>query len=1205
MSDDYNAALQRVCTRAAESSDDILVQVRGARDVGESVCAPPRPAARRGSEGRPTRRSAIRARRQKKNATRTPAHALPSLQQRRRAFAPLACIAQVWRVVQSKGGSHMARTLGQPFALGAGGASRSPDGALARYRTHSCDFDMRLARGAARAHMPGRVLLSGRPEFSPNVSLYRDEEFLRLGKAYSLGVRATMALPLFIGASEEPTPGAAPHGFNGAYGVLEVTSLAEDIHFKEEMCGRVKALLRKEGIETSPPPPPSAAAGSVDVAVPPGAWSSADLAGVPRVPVPAGLAPAMIKLLSGDSGLDCARSGGGAVGDVEVMLVQCWALDDGGPARFLSGQGGDELQQRGPQPDALRTGPSPPCLSAARFPFAVSGKGSAAWGYRRVCCSQSYDTSTASYRQSEASTRTPSVVRAFDEGSLVVTADLASADLFECPLRDVARISGATSLASCAIDAVQMPLPEDSAPGAREPEADRQGGTTDGGSQRDGAPAEQTVAGSTGEERAREMAQTHTTAAGDAEQSRTCRVVIEIAFRGMASRSSDAVATAAARVIAQLAELTRTGAKECGVDVRLVLPDDIGRLERERRAREDSEAKERAEEALAGELPARAAAAAAATAATAAGGATTAPAHAPSSAVEEDSGTFYGSSKHRNKLQKLKRIELVQQDDERAAQPTDVARAAATGVADDPNPSARDTAGDKQSAKKRKQSDRGVSIQTLQSHFHMKLVDASKALGVCTTTLKRICRAHGIMRWPCRKLKKMDVMDSDLRKLHEDVSGGALGSIGATPSGADGGGVAGEHARTPSSLPHGERLAASAGLYGHTEAVPDAGNGDAAVAPPRQGGGPPQLSPYQYGTQTLQGVMPRDVPPRGMMAGLGASLPLGQSGHTPPLLSLQGFTPLGPGMSPFPLTPLPGSLPATPGQTNAPYALATHALTPGMLAQLVGVSTPANGEDCGGSAGHQAAHLMQKAELPHAGPHHILARLAGVPPLPVGALPIGPALPAPHHVVPRGAGKDGSPEEASNFPEGGNTNDPTASGYVHQENLPQTNALQQQQITQPGSDVTACGDSGDIVIKAKCVRSPWTLVPLVKTALHHHHHTHDATTTTTTPAWLTRDAAAHLRVRQCITRRYGGETVRVRMPAAQAALATVIARVATAIGCAPPAALKMRYLDREGDLIRLETQQDFDELVAATLEARPAEVPQRPLTVRLDVVDAL
>uniref|UniRef100_A0A7R9TV41 RWP-RK domain-containing protein n=1 Tax=Prasinoderma coloniale TaxID=156133 RepID=A0A7R9TV41_9VIRI len=1085
MSDDYNAALQRVCTRAAESSDDILVQV--------------------------------------------------------------------WRVVQSKGGSHMARTLGQPFALGAGGASRSPNGALARYRTHSCDFDMRLARGAARAHMPGRVLLSGRPEFSPNVSLYRDEEFLRLGKAYSLGVRATMALPLFIGASEEPTPGAAPHGFNGAYGVLEVTSLAEDIHFKEEMCGRVKALLRKEGIETSPPPPPSAAAGSVDVAVPPGAWGSADLAGVPRVPVPAGLAPAMIKLLSGDSGLDCARSGGGAVGDVEVMLVQCWALDDGGPARFLSGQGGDELQQRGPQPDALRTAPSPPCLSAARFPFAVSGKGSAAWGYRRVCCSQSYDTSTASYRQSEASTRTPSVVRAFDEGSLVVTADLASADLFECPLRDVARISGATSLASCAIDAVQMPLPEDSAPGAREPEADRQGGTKDGGSQRDGAPAEQTVAGSTGEERAREMAQTHTVAAGDAEQSRTCRVVVEIVFRGMASRSSDAVATAAARVIAQLAELTRTGAKECGVDVRLVLPDDIGRLERERRAREDSEAKERAEEALAGELPARAAAAAAATAATAAGGATTAPAHAPSSAVEEDSGTFYGSSKHRNKLQKLKRIELVQQDDERAAQPTDVARAAATGVADDPNPSARDTAGDKQSAKKRKQSDRGVSIQTLQSHFHMKLVDASKALGVCTTTLKRICRAHGIMRWPCRKLKKMDVMDSDLRKLHEDVSGGALGSIGATPSGADGGGVAGEHARTPSSLPHGERLAASAGLYGHTEAVPDAGNGDAAVAPPRQGGGPPQLSPYQYGTQTLQGVMPRDVPPRGMMAGLGASLPLGQSGHTPPLLSLQGFTPLGPGMSPFPLTPLPGSLPATPGQTNAPYALATHALTPGMLAQLVGVSTPANGEDCGGSAGHQAAHLMQKAELPHAGPHHILARLAGVPPLAVGALPIGPAPPAPHHVVPRGAGKDGSPEEASNFPEGGNTNDPTASGYVHQENLPQTNALQQQQITQPGSDVTACGDSGDIVIKAK----------------------------------------------------YGGETVRVRMPAAQAALATVIARVATAIGCAPPAALKMRYLDREGDLIRLETQQDFDELVAATLEARPAEVPQRPLTVRLDVVDAL
>ena len=243
----------------------------------------------------------------------------------------------------------MARTLGQPFALGAGGASRSPDGALARYRTHSCDFDMRLARGAARAHMPGRVLLSGRPEFSPNVSLYRDEEFLRLGKAYSLGVRATMALPLFIGASEEPTPGAAPHGFNGAYGVLEVTSLAEDIHFKEEMCGRVKALLRKEGIETSPPPPPPAAAGSVDVAVPPGAWAAPTSPA--SCPVPAGLAPAMIKLLSGDLAstvLAAAAARWATSGDAGSVLGARRQRSSKVPER----PGGDELQQRGQQPDA-------------------------------------------------------------------------------------------------------------------------------------------------------------------------------------------------------------------------------------------------------------------------------------------------------------------------------------------------------------------------------------------------------------------------------------------------------------------------------------------------------------------------------------------------------------------------------------------------------------------------------------------------------------------------------------------------------------------------------------------------------------------------------------------------------------------------------------------------------------------------------------
>ena len=66
---------------------------------------------------------------------------------------------QVWRIVE-RNGSRMVDTKGQPHAL-----SRGADASLARYRDQSCDFSLQLLRGAARAHLPGRVLLSGRCEW--------------------------------------------------------------------------------------------------------------------------------------------------------------------------------------------------------------------------------------------------------------------------------------------------------------------------------------------------------------------------------------------------------------------------------------------------------------------------------------------------------------------------------------------------------------------------------------------------------------------------------------------------------------------------------------------------------------------------------------------------------------------------------------------------------------------------------------------------------------------------------------------------------------------------------------------------------------------------------------------------------------------------------------------------------------------------------
>lgn len=133
-------------------------------------------------------------------------------------------LIQIW-VPVNRDGRRVLVTGDQPFQLDL----KCPR--LAHYRDISINYEFPAEEDSREGvGLPGRVFLGKVPEWTPDVQLFKREEYPRVGHAQRYDVRGTFAVPLF------------EQGSRNCLGVIEVVLTTQKVKYRHELDSVCKAL---------------------------------------------------------------------------------------------------------------------------------------------------------------------------------------------------------------------------------------------------------------------------------------------------------------------------------------------------------------------------------------------------------------------------------------------------------------------------------------------------------------------------------------------------------------------------------------------------------------------------------------------------------------------------------------------------------------------------------------------------------------------------------------------------------------------------------------------------------------------------------------------------------------------------------------------------------------------------------------------------